>query len=518
MADWQPSSFIPDPPPAQTGAGQNAPPDNGAGTSSWQPSSFVPDPAPAKTSSVSDADTSGVPEMFQDKPGMYYGNILPFARNEKTGETSLALPEPVRAIGRGVTSLMQRSAGEYQPATEEQNSGPLAPLNADEFNALTSLSPLSAAKGAPSLAAQTLETTGSKAANILRRTAEGPVRMAQNLRQGWNALDAKGLSEDLAAQQQGVDDAYAAARANGAVFNADKMARIKDVANSALKNSGVVPAYAPVSHGVVKNIIADVDSGELDLNRMDQHISELRNASGSDAAAAGALRKSLRNEIQNTTTEDLANGTPEAVNLFNTARAQAARTFSLGDVADVLKKANGNPKLLRSGLTRFLADDDNLKGLTDPEIDSLRTAASQSAPGKILQMLGRFGFDLHPSNPGNTLIPWLALAAERESVPGAISYGAPFVAVGTAARSAETLLARAKGQQAYDLIKNRPLPSFSAPEDEPFFAPGETTGGTPPALPTPQAKGGRVAAKTHTGKVIKKPVSYPALEARRKKP
>ena len=71
-----------------------------------------------------------VRESWADEPGVYYGQVLPLARREATGETFLAFPEPIRSLVRGTADLLAGAGGElpYGQDLSEEAKGALAAL------------------------------------------------------------------------------------------------------------------------------------------------------------------------------------------------------------------------------------------------------------------------------------------------------------------------------------------------------------------------------------------------------
>src|SRR6266849_5069567 len=64
-----------------------------------------------------------------DKPGTTYGNILPFSKDEKTGEVSFAAPEMIRSPARGMISMGARATGAVDQFSRNTSE--------DEINALS---------------------------------------------------------------------------------------------------------------------------------------------------------------------------------------------------------------------------------------------------------------------------------------------------------------------------------------------------------------------------------------------
>ncbi len=480
---------------------QKTPPDQINGTQNTPPNFFDQfDASQAQAHpSVNQKDITPlqVPEMFQDKPGMYYGT-WPVARNEETGETSLAWPEPIRSAARGLVGLMNRSAGFYPVEDENERGGPLAPLSTDELGALAMMSPTSAASAArnvPEVAADTLSAAGKQAGKTLAPVGEG----AKTVWAGLRAPDAAMLKEMAADDRSAAGALFNQMRDNGAVFGPMRSAAIKDAVNNAVNNPKFIPEMNPKTLGIVKKLNEVVDqNGSIDLDTLHQYRTLLsRIGATEDGVSAGAVRRAINDQVYGPISQaDLVNGTPEALNLLQKGTAAYARASRAEDIAEVLMRANGNPNRIKALMSNYMNSKDFQRaGYNQAEKSMIKRAADTGVAENIFKAFGKAGFGFDKSGTGNTVLPAMlsgaagGVGALFGGTSGAAAAGAPLAVVGTGARALQTYLARGKAQQAYDFIANRPLPG--------------------------EARGGRI--KTHAGKVVKKPVSYPALEAMRKK-
>lgn len=90
------------------------------------------------------AQRPGAREGFPyDQPGKSYGNVLPFASDDKTGKLEFALPEAIRAPFRGAMSIGQQvTPGANTQPTADAQGNPVQPepfrrqLSGDEMSAL----------------------------------------------------------------------------------------------------------------------------------------------------------------------------------------------------------------------------------------------------------------------------------------------------------------------------------------------------------------------------------------------
>lgn len=178
------------------------------------------------------------------------------------------------------------------------------------------------------------------------------------------------------------------------------------------------------------------------------------NKSAEDAANLSSVKKQIsaqENKIsQIEKSIDAAPGISQkmsqAVDLLNQGRKQYAQASKFEAVADVLQKAAGDPNKIKSGLTRFLNNNNNTRGWTKTELVALKNAASSGGAEKLLKMGGKFGVDLGTSlTPGNTVAPL---------VGGFVNPALPVA--GTVARQAQKYAARGKAENLLNVLQNAP--------------------------------------------------------------
>lgn len=205
-----------------------------------------------------------------------------------------------------------------------------------------------------------------------------------------------------------------------------------------LADVDIIDELAPKSTAILRRIREQSKDG-IDLNRLDQYRRLLRMARDEDSAVAGAIRSALDDTVNGLKASDFDGvGGKEAVGLLNKFRKQYAQASKFEDIADILVRADGDPNKIKSGLTRFLTNDDNLRGWDKAEIEALKFAARSTVPEKALKMFGKFGIDLGTSlTPGNTVAPLVGGALGSPVVP----------VIGTAARYGQKAMARGKAEQ-----------------------------------------------------------------------
>ena len=311
-----------------------------------------------------------------------------------------------------------------------------------------------------------------KAGEGVGSAVTAPGRIASTLKSGFNAS----TPEELAAESQDMwsraNPYYQKMRDIGATYHPDSINELSSNIGSALQKQDILPEYAPVTSGVASKIAARAEQGDLSLNHLDQYRAELSQATGKDSAAASVVRKAIDNHVNQTTGDDLINGSPEAVGLLNRARAEYTRAANFDDVSTLLQKANGDPTKIKNRLTTFLADEDNTAGMTPTEVALLRRASQTSSGESMSKMLGKAGFTIIPTNAqGNGVLPYVMMGGEMAGKSGAgalIPGGVPLVAAGTVAKAGNTLYGRGLAEKGLDAIRNRPMPSTDYMAPSPY--------------------------------------------------
>lgn len=248
---------------------------------------------------------------------------------------------------------------------------------------------------------------------------------------------------------------YAAMREEGARIAPTKTKELFSAIDSKLRERGILnPALHGKTIAVLDDLKAATKRGALDLETLDQQrrvLSRIR-ATADNAEDAGMARAAVKviNEIEDSISDkDLTKGTANAVQQLKAGRAESRKAIKLDEIADILRRADGDPNRIKAGLTSFVNKKENLHGFMASEQEALLNAARSSAPEKLLKMAGKFGIDLGTSlTPGNTLLP---LAG---------GYGvSPLVPVGgTIARQLQKYLARGKAEEALRIIERGGIP------------------------------------------------------------
>jgi hypothetical protein len=213
--------------------------------------------------------------------------------------------------------------------------------------------------------------------------------------------------------------------------------------DDALRNPEIeyIPELSEKTNKIVGSLRSRAEAGSLGVSTLDQYMRKLSRVAGDpeDKFTAGVVKSTIRNHLDELTEKDLMNGSKEAVELLNQARAASARAFRYEDVAEVIRKANGDPNKIKTGLSNFLLK--NGSKYSGEELEALKTAAKSSVPESIMKGLGRFGFE-----PKNVFMPLVGGATTTALLGGPA--GIALTVTGTAARQGQKLLARGKAEKA----------------------------------------------------------------------
>lgn len=256
---------------------------------------------------------------------------------------------------------------------------------------------------------------------------------------------------------------YDKMRSVGATLNPTSSQGLISSLDSAVAGNQFIPELNPKTLAIVNHIKQAANNGDLGLNDLDQYRRLLGKVGNSeDGVSAGSVRQAIDNHVNGLTGTDLSNGSTDAVDLLNQGRKQYQQASKFEDISDILTKADGDPNKIKSGLTRYLNNDKNLRGWSDDEISALKDAASNSGTEKLLKLGGKFGLDLGTSlTPGNTVAPIVGGALGGIAAPIA----------GTGARITQKLTARAKAESLLNTIENGSNGSVNKPISSLLAAP-----------------------------------------------
>lgn len=288
------------------------------------------------------------------------------------------------------------------------------------------------------------------------------VKGSQN---AWKGVFAR-TGEDLQKIGQQIKDKasshYKVMRESGAVINPNSGKRLISAIDNALLSTG---KNNPRLHGDTISVIDDLkaasQSGRIGLEELDQFrqllgevVSKNTDAIkgiNPDALKASRAIEALDDIVEKFSAKDIRGGNTDAINALNMARQEWKKYRKFESISNIIRRADGDPNKLKSGLQAFVLKKKNLQGFSKEERVALVNAARNSGGEKLLKALGKFGFDLGASlTPGNTFLPVASSLAGGAGVPG----GIPLAVGGTAARQAQKYVGRAKIEDVLKMIES----------------------------------------------------------------
>lgn len=217
--------------------------------------------------------------------------------------------------------------------------------------------------------------------------------------------------------------------------------------DKAISKNNFIPALNPKTTAIIDDLKQKASAGNLGLDELDQYRRLLGRVGGSeDGVSASAAKKAIDDFVNNANASHLANGNQSAISLLNQGRKQYAQASKFETVSDILAKADGDANKIKSGLKRFLVNNNNAPaGWSNAEVAALKNAATTGGTEALLKMGGKFGVDLGSSlNVGNTIGPVVGYGVGGGVAPIA----------GTAARQAQKWAARGKAQNLLNVLEN----------------------------------------------------------------
>lgn len=306
---------------------------------------------------------------------------------------------------------------------------------------------------------------------------------AESLKNGWNATTKEGLDTIENSMRDNASGLYDKMADIGANISPNGTAKIASNINTALKES--IGSLDPVAHaGTISKLksleetinqapvsgnmpegnvsilggLQDVSGkGEISLKRIDQirrTLSDINPLDKGDVKAAGIVRNALDDSLTNLTPEDLTNGSKEAVDLLESARAQSSQYKKFEMISNILKDADGDPVKIKNGLNTLLKTRNEMKiaGFSDDELGTLETAAKSSNAETMMKGLGAIGFK-PIKNPFTAGGETLALLTGHLN-PAAV--GA--IATGTVTNQLAKYMARGKAEQFIQALQGGEMP------------------------------------------------------------
>lgn len=420
----------------------------------------------AWANSPTNVDTSDLPQSGQ---GLNFAQKLGFGA-QALGRGALGVGEDMVAkpMARGITELLQGAGGEMRAATDNPLDPQRGNLSTDALTTLGMLSPSSIAlqsKMAPFNSGQQVpEPIGNQlikfgdnlkpgemgnvedAAFNQLMTPEVGAQPGSALKAGFGARSPEEYQDAASAVSGAANPIWKQMREAGDALKPDASNGLMDniTQNLSSPENKYIPQLNPKTTAIIEDMKTEAENGSLGVSTLDQYRRMLSRVGGSeDGFSAGVAKRTIDKYLAEIPDDALISGNKDSIDLLNQARAQSAAGFKAQDVADLLSKANGDPNKIKSVLTKFVSDDDNLIGMNQQQKDALRFAANTGIVENVLKAFGKFGLDFSKSGVGNTALPALATMAGH----------APLAIVGTLARQGQKYIARGKAEQAFRLFE-----------------------------------------------------------------
>lgn len=293
----------------------------------------------------------------------------------------------------------------------------------------------------------------------------GSYKLGKNVKAGLSSATPEILTETADKMRAAASAVYNQARQTGAVLSPKASTFLGNRVARAVNSAGMTN---PRLHGDTLSVLKQMQEvpkkgGFFDLQELDQYrqlFSDVVNKNtvngraNADAMLATRAIKAIDSAADGLDQSSLLSGSTQSIEMLKNARAAWGKVRAFEKLSDVVTGAAGDPNRLKSALSRFANNKNNLRGLSEVEIKAIKEAGDTSGGEKLARLLGTFGFDL-----GNKLSGKNAALAGLGTAGGAFLNPAILapVAIGTAARSVARQSARGAAQRALDTIAARPV-------------------------------------------------------------
>jgi len=289
-------------------------------------------------------------------------------------------------------------------------------------------------------------------AALARNTAGG----ASTMKQGFVGKTIEEIDDVAAKLNQKASGTYAKMREAGIAIKPQSTAKIIGKIESNVIDKGFIPELNPRTTAIINSMKKNVAEGDLSLDQLDQYRKVLsRTTMGSadpeDVLSAQKAIQAIDDSISGLRSRDLSKGDIKSAGLLRQARSEYSKFAKYDKISNILRRADGDPNKIKSGLTSFVNNKKNLRGFDISEIQAIRNAANSTNAEGFLKGLGRFGFE-----PKNVFMPTVGLGVAVGAgggVPAAILAG-----TGTAARQGAKFMARGKAEQLLNTLEKGAKP------------------------------------------------------------
>lgn len=282
---------------------------------------------------------------------------------------------------------------------------------------------------------------GSAFKNVVKDSVAGAGERIDTLKSGYTARTGDELAFQKKQMKSDAGSIKEDVKNRGVVLSPQSSGNISSRIQKSLDELEFIPELNPKTTVIVGKI-KEASKDGITLNKLDQYRRLLRNAKDEDAVAAGAVRRAIDESVNGLQPTDLLKGDAGAIDQLNQFRKQYTQASKFEDIADIIKKSRGDVNKLKSKLSSFLENENNIRGWSPEELKLAKDAAGYSTTERILKGLGKFGFN---DISTRTFIPFMGggAAAYTLGAPAAVGVGA----VGTASQHLYKVVGKGKTEK-----------------------------------------------------------------------
>lgn len=306
-----------------------------------------------------------------------------------------------------------------------------------------------------------------------KKIAEGAGNAGRTLYEGFKARAPEALDRVRENMTKQGDTAFKAMRQSGVRIIPEKSQQIvqtieSDLAQETGKNDSVL-------HKGTLKVLKDMHSAShkgFDIEDLHIYQKRLANVINKNSLAGGNREDAMKatvakdlideklGELKST---DIPHEAADAIHQLHLGKAVWSQMRSFETIADIVKKADGDPNRMKNLFEQLKNNKRRMKRL-EPYREEIEAAARNSTPETMMKMLGKFGVDLGSIRAAAS---GSALPVATEVLSGKYGHpltGTALTTAGTAAKYGQKLTARAKAERVLKAIESKQLPdSFSRP-------------------------------------------------------
>lgn len=404
-------------------------------------------PAPKASNDLTTYE--GLSNALAPAPNTTYGNVLPLAKDDVTGQIRLALPNSLRSLAQGMADLA------HGPQT-----GTVTP---EGTAALATIAP----SLAPSVAAGTYGLINGSATQLVRGPGGQNVLAAMPPGGEVNPLSARiGIPSSSAEAKQVASTFYKQADQSGGVLTPQFTNKFIDSVTSKLPQTeaGKIVGGPSSTSNLVDRLSAlrDKPMSIQEAQEVDEALGDLVSKEYStkgltaDGKKISDIQSAFRNQIAGADEGDVQGGAGGFDALSN-ARKAWSQAMKMRDLERIQERADmtDNPQTsVKTQLRALLTNPARIRGYSPEEVDALKAATERGVMGSLYHVFG------------SRLAPLAAGAAEfgTGGLTGGVASALAMHGVSSAMRNAASRQAAQRLQNAMQILgRNVPSNPLSAP-------------------------------------------------------